>query len=367
MPVPAQGHTHPVYTERRLNARAILQRRDVKSLHELRWLRKLGWSEDSLDDAFRSQRHRADNPPPEAKYFWYDSMARIMRELDAEAHFILPSEPFEFLDVGCAPGGFSAHVLRTNPQARGVGLSLPESQGGHTFLLEPIFWPRYEYVEQDMLEYDFRPVQDNAQGHSDVGPTLPTAFLDRFQLVLLDGHPLRTYSPTPWPNQAAGAYTGALLISQLIIALSCVRSGGAIVVKLDHIEGCPAAQLLFLLQDISESLVVHKPRTMHASRASFYAIAKGVGAGEDATLLKEFYLEQLKALWYKLRYGGPGGGARGLTEADLDFVVSADDILDGEGNLDKLIGFGESVWAMQADGLRRFFGKKGMHGLPGSV
>ncbi|KAI0365198.1 hypothetical protein BV20DRAFT_775061 [Pilatotrama ljubarskyi] len=372
MPVRTNTWTHP-RPARRLTSQAILDRCEVKVLRELRRLRARGWKEEDLDNDFRSQRERADNPPLEAKYAWYNGMARIMRELDVEASVIPPSDPFEFLDLGCAPGGFSAHVLRTNPQARGVGISLSEAQGGNTFLLDSFYSPRYEYIEQDLLEYDFHAIRDEGEEHNISGTSFPPAFLDRFQLVLLDCHPLRAYSPTctvasevPWRYSAPGAYSGALLITQFIIALGCVQPGGTIIVKLSHIEGSPAAQLLYLLDTISESLLVLKPRTMHANRSSFYAIAKGVGMEKHAAL-KGQYLEGLKALWYELKYGRPGGGARGLTETDLDFVVSVDTILDMEGYLMRLIELGRGVWATQVEGLRRFFGKKGMRDLPWSL
>lgn len=261
----------------------------------------------------------------------------------------------------CAPGGFSTHILCGNPDARGVGISLSEYQGGHPLLLSPVYAPRYQYIEQDLLEYDLSSTSDSVSNH----PRLPDTFSNRFQLVLLDGHPLRTYRACEDATDApiaASACGGILLVSQLIIALASVQAGGTLVVKLTHIECSPAAPLLYLLDAISDTLVVHKPHTMHASRASFYAVAKGVGAEERAAL-KDRYLAGLQDLWRELRTGGFDGGPRRLTEGDFDFVVTPEKILDTEGYLQRLVELGRPVWATQAQGLRDFLAKNGVQGF----
>ncbi|KAI0666910.1 hypothetical protein C8Q78DRAFT_994630 [Trametes maxima] len=347
----------------------ILERCAVPELRKLRKLRAGGWKEELLDDHFDSQRRTADVPPIKVQYIWYHGSANVLRELDSVAGFIQPSGCFEFLDIGCAPGGFSRHVLQRNPSARGLGVSLPESRGGHAFFLEPTYLDRYEYVQQDLLEYDLSSADDTgAAVKGPLGAPLPSSFHDRFSLVMLDGHALRTYhvpdpivSDVPQPQNVRGAYSSILLIAQLIIALTSVNPGGTIVVTLSRIEAFPAAHIVFLLDAISDTVVVHKPRTMHAIRGSFYAIGKGVGSSEEHAALKGRYLEALKTLWGELKYGGTGGGARALRANDLDFVVTAEDILDFEGEyLGRLVELGRDVWETQANALQQFFRRKGM-------
>ncbi len=227
---------------------------------------------------------------------------------------------------------------------------------------------RYEYIEQDLLEYDLSPHSVPCPVSSLALRPLPDAFLGRFQVVLSDGHPLRTYhSPDDTIDTLVGphAHRGLLLITQLIIALTAVQAGGTILVKLTHIEGSPSAQLLYLLDAISDTLVVHKPATMHKIRASFYAIAKGVGGTEDRAALKERYIAGLRTLWLELRTGGSYGGGRGLVDSDLDFIATPEEILDTEGYLGRLVELGRPVWATQVQGLRFMFEKKGVRGVPG--
>lgn len=218
-----------------------------------------------------------------------------------------------------------------------------------------------------MLEYDLSPHCIPSPTPSPVLRPLPDAFLGRFQIVLSDGHPLRTYhSPDDAIDTlvAPHAHRGLLLITQLIVALAAVQAGGTILLKLMHIEGSPTAQLIYLLDAISETLVVHKPDTMHRNRASFYAVAKGVGGTEDRAALKERYVAGLRALWLELRTGGSAGGGRWLIDGDLDFIATPEEILDIEGYLERLVELGRPVWATQVQGLRVMFEKKGIQGFP---
>ncbi|KAI9063801.1 hypothetical protein FKP32DRAFT_1592034 [Trametes sanguinea] len=292
-----------------------------------------------------------------------------MGELDTAAEFIPKLGPLYFLDLGCAPGGFSLHVLRTNPEARGVGLSLSESQGGRAFLLDESYRSRFEHKEQDLLEYDHLPQACHAAGA--LRRTLPTAFLGHFDLVVMDGQPLRTYRPANMPDtpNTASPCCFALLLTQLIIALSSVRPGGTIVAKMFHPECYPAAHLIYLLDAISDTLIVHKPSGMHATRASFYVIAKGVAGEPGRARLMEQYLDGLRALWHAFECGELARATRPAEECygDLDFIIKAEDILDMDGYLPRLIELGRPVWATQAKALRQFFIRQGLPNLPSAM
>ncbi|KAI0628184.1 hypothetical protein C8Q77DRAFT_1220973 [Trametes polyzona] len=315
------------WLKRQLRASAILDRCCVKALKELRALRAKGWKNERLDMHFQKQRDRADEPPLEAQRAWFRSMVNIIRELDGVAAFIKPSGPFE-----CAPGGFA-------PEA---GISLPESQGGNALLLQPeLMVDRFEYIAQDLLEYDLSPCPTSGTEHC-----LPPRFLNRYlscDVMLVDD---------PDQQPASYAHGGALVVGQLIIALASVRPGGTIVVTLHN--------LVYLLDKISATLIVHKPTAMHKYRCSFYAIAKGVGDSLERAELQASYLNGLCVLWSELHHGGCDGSPRKLWgERDLRFIVTPEEILDIEGYLDPLVELGRPVWATQAQGLSKFFGKKG--------
>ena len=69
-------------------------------------------------------------------------------------------------------------------------------------------------------------------------------------------------------------------------------------------------------------------------------------------------MEQLRTLWLELRTSGVGGGVRLLKEGDLNFVVTADEILDEY--VDGLVELGRYTWAGQVEGLQRLFESTGV-------
>ncbi|PIL29471.1 hypothetical protein GSI_08413 [Ganoderma sinense ZZ0214-1] len=346
-------------------ALTVLERRHVPELAELDQLRRKGWRDEGLDGHFRTQRKVADQSTHASEVFWFEMMKKGMKEMD-DAVGILPSQgmPFEFLDVCCCPGGFSSFTLNKRRSARGVGISLPVSSGGHSFMLEDYLRPRYRFIEKDILEYNLAPSGVSGMPHSP--DRLPDSMLERFQLVIIDGHALRTYayaSPgQPSLNDAKEAhilYRDSLHIAQLIVALECVRPGGTIMMRLSHVEAFPAAHFLYLLDKLSDELTVYKPRSMHAYRGTFYVVAKGICRRTPTLLeLKARYVAGLRQLWFALRCGGPDGRGRRMSCSDLDFIVSTEEILGGY--LDRLIELGRPVWRTQAEGLHGFFAKKGI-------
>ncbi|KAI0742091.1 hypothetical protein C8Q80DRAFT_1347080 [Daedaleopsis nitida] len=316
---------------------AILARRNVPELEELVVLRRQGWDDERLDTHFKDLREVSDHANENIQHIWFAKMRSIAKELDTAGQVVPTASFFEFLDVGCAPGGFNSYVLRMNPQARGVGITLPESAGGHAFLLERHYLPRYELIEQELLQYTHSPTHLLPSSQQAECKPFPKQLCSRFPLVLLDGHALRTYhhpQPLTTPEEfkhAHGVYRDRLLVTQLIIALEAVSPGGPIVTRLSHIECFPAAHMLYMLDQLAGGgLIVHKPKSMHASRGTCYVIAKGIcSPGRESEVLRVRYVEGLKGLWGELGSGGSYGHGRMMVPGDLDFVVTAEELLDG--------------------------------------
>jgi hypothetical protein len=239
----------------------------------------------------------------------------------------------------CCPGGFSSYILSKNHKATGVGLSLEVESGGHAFLLESYLRPRLELILGDVTRYQLGPTYINDQRLKPL-PLRPE--IRSFDLVLLDGHPLRTsQSHTPWLGDH-------LLISQLIIALQAISLSGTIVMKLSKPERLVTAKLLYLLDMLSLSLHSWKPVYMHATRSTFYVVAKGVGYGRQGFRLPRL-LYGLKALWIDLTYGGVGGLRRPLNASDLDFIVTQSELKTFGPRLQQL---SQHIWMVQAESLR---------------
>lgn len=167
-----------------------------------------------------------------------------------------------------------------------------------------------------------------------------------FDLVLLDGHPLRD-SGKRYPQSKSDR----LLISQLIIGLQSVAMSGTMVLKLASPEKKVTAQIMYLLDKLSLEFKTWKPVCMHATRDTFYAVAKGVGLGAESFRFFEF-LAGLKLLWASLTYGH-GGRGRVLMPRDLDFIVNDTDLRYRYGDrLDKL---SRHIWDVQAASLKGWY------------
>jgi hypothetical protein len=167
---------------------------------------------------------------------------------------------------------------------------------------------------------------------------------NNFNLVLLDGHHLRTNTNTiEWEIDQ-------LLISQFIIALRYVRPGGTLVIKLSIMERCLTAKIIKLFDLISERLETVKPATMHAKRGSFYLVAHGISNGFGAQ--RQEFLSKLREVWEELTFGGEEGTGRYLKLEDLDFVITTEELTErSEAFLDKLVELGRNVWQVQIKGL----------------
>jgi hypothetical protein len=161
-----------------------------------------------------------------------------------------------------------------------------------------------------------------------------------FDLVLLDGHALRTAASATARNGAC------LFLSQLIICLQTIAVSGTIIMKLSRPERPVTAKMLYLLDVLSLSVKTWKPVFIHATRPTFYAVAKGVGYGRQGHRLQEF-LYNLKVIWVHLMNGGP---CKSLEPEDLDFVVT-NAALEASYSA-RLSELSDHIWMVQEESLK---------------
>jgi len=302
----------------------------------------------SIRAHFQHQRAQSDAPSPELQQSWFRSMKNVLEEVDQALRFIPQGCRFHFLDVGCCPGGFSSYILSKNSKATGVGLSLDVESGGHAYLLEEELQPRLELYLADITYYQLGAMVF----HDPRLKYLPfNAHNSPFDMVLLDGHPLRT-------SVGCTSYTGdRLIISQLIICLQTISMSGTIVMKLSKPERVITAKILYMLDNLSLSLACWKPVCMHATRPTFYAVAKGVGYGKQGYRLPQL-LHGLKLLWTSLTYGGAKGSGRPINATDLDFIVRDMDLQSTFG--DRLQRLSEPIWLVQEQSYRSWVEVEGL-------
>ncbi|KAF8532295.1 hypothetical protein JB92DRAFT_3104091 [Gautieria morchelliformis] len=321
---------------------------------ELVALRIEGFEDELLKKAFRShvsrRRQGADDSTAEDDEYWVGVMSSSLEHIDKTIHCIPHGNAaIRFLDLGCCPGGFSDYILRQNPEARGIGMSLGQESGGHGLAIPFPQRARFEIHWAD-LTYLTICAPQGVRYRSPPGSSAlsQVPFAPRgFQLVILDGQhrrPQESSSTHPWDIDR-------LLIAQLIIGLESLERGGTLLAKLSHLESATTARLVYMLDTLSKRIVVFKPY-VHGTRNSFYAVAIGVGRGQEWEK-RAWYLKNLKKVWWHMTYDGPNNEGRWLKEEDLDFITKFE-TLHGP-YLERLVKLGKGAWRAQGNALRRTY------------
>ncbi|KAH7099192.1 hypothetical protein BKA62DRAFT_710747 [Auriculariales sp. MPI-PUGE-AT-0066] len=286
----------------------------------------------------KNQKRIARNADEDTERNWYRNMRGVLNEVDwevcnATGFAALPTStasPFNFLDLGCCPGGFSSYILEKNPNAVGVGVSLPE---GHRYLLpeeSPDLTARHTILWLDLvrLMLSSEPAHVAQLGtKSRLHLSAPPSILlqpESFGLVVLDGHPLSVQRPEENPENGVQLLGPRLLVSQLIIALTSVCTGGTLLVKLVGVQRDDVQRVICMLDALSDTLVLCKPTTMFATQDSFYVLARGIrdhGIAAGKMFTKAGILMDLRALWTQMTLGGSSRGSR------WDFICTQQEFL----------------------------------------
>lgn len=201
---------------------------------------------------------------------------------------------------------------------------------------------RFELVWHNLLAYHLGPPT------SPLAERLPPLPFDnqQFNLVLLDGHHLRTQTENEHTRDSDGP---RLFWGQLQIGLRRVADGGTIVMKLHKAESADTARALYILDQISSEMYTHKPRAIHITRNSYYVVAKDIRRDR----LLDGYVAALQDLWHDLTYGGEDGRGAFRSRAMILEDVVPWDVLTSEQNLNRLMELGEDVWKTQLEALVR--------------
>lgn len=230
-------------------------------------------------------------------------------------------------------------------RSTGTGISLPVQDGGHEFLLEDNLRSRFDLNFTDLTSYQLGPKFIN-NPQLQLNPLPYNAASHRCDLVLLDGHPLR---PSTQSLHDHTVKSNMLLISQLIIGLQAIATSGTIVMKLSKPERKLTAKIMYMFDMLSIHLASWKPVCMHATRDTFYIVAKGVGYGKQGYRLQE-WLNRLKWLWVDMKFGPISVSKRHLNDADLDFIVTNFEL--NTIFRDRLQQLSAHIWQVQASSLK---------------
>ncbi|KAG7094441.1 hypothetical protein E1B28_008038 [Marasmius oreades] len=322
-----------------MNVHLPLKSKELKTLHRLRSLKHVP----ALAAHFAHQQRQADSQDPEIQRAWFNAMKDVFEEIN-EIFWCVPfTTPFQFLDVGCCPGGFSSYILSRYPLANGTGMSLPVEKGGHKLLLEEDFHTRFNLIWADITLFELGNRLVHNHGPNTFTATFPFApDHGGFDLIILDGHPLRTQAIGD--SEDVHILGDRLIISSLILGMFCIKNGGTIMMKLSMPDRKITAQIMYLFDMLSGDLRTWKPVNIHAIQSTFYVIARDFGGGMMAGRYW-YVLTGLRDLWERLVVGEQNGRLR---HDDLDFVVDRRGLKAYSGRLEEL---SRHLWDVEAQSL----------------
>eukprot|EP00439_Symbiodinium_sp_Y106_P073561 s98_g13.t3 len=207
----------------------------------------------------------------------FDKTAKVMRDIfEATQGFQKElGTRYTFLDIACAPGGFSRFMCSDPRCERGWGISLPVTEGGFRLLFT---WStpderKFQVKFRDMLTLE---PEDCCEHQVD--------------MVISDAQylPLRKADqPGPDPalakaqslNPALGIW--ALLFQQLRLGLCNLRNGGVMMFRLNCKDGnvdwyfdC-VCQVLAMVDRLFDSMMLFKSGKSHQSDGTAYIICRG--------------------------------------------------------------------------------------------
>jgi len=248
-----------------------------------------------------------------------------------------------FLDLCMAPGGFSQFLIDLHPNAEVCGISLPPSSGGHEMLLNlEGSQVKVQFLDITMLASEMQTSEKDTlkipQDHPDVGNfrTARPYLSKTFDLVICDGQVLRTHERLEYRERVEAR---RLFVSQLVVSLSRIRPGGAMVVLLHKLETWRNMKLLDVFNKFSY-VRLFKPRRRHALRSSFYMIATDV---QPQNRYASEAVDSWKKAWIAATFGPP--------EQESSSEEKVQEVLNSFG--EQYLRLGDPIWYIQKIALER--------------
>ncbi|KAB5588888.1 hypothetical protein CTheo_7674 [Ceratobasidium theobromae] len=322
---------------------------DLRRLGEIR---RLGWASADVDQHFRRERFQADYIKHDhTDELWCQSMHDSLKYMDYDNRRFVRTN--RYLDIGCLPGGYSTYVLRTCPNAVGMGISLPTEEGGHGYAIPQDVRHRIDVHLADLTLFDLAPAMPKPDVPEPSGSCAlacvlaPIPFaLNSFDFVIGDAHNSRLHPDNelrPW------SWT-RLLISQVLLALHAVENNGTIFLKLSRVE-CPlTARILLAFSRIAGYTHTIKSKMIHRKRGTFYLLARGIRV---YSFEYRRFVAGLQKLWCIMTFGGDKGYGRDIKWVEQDLITPWKTVLSPNG-VNKIAQLGVHMWRIQFGGLLKF-------------
>ena len=300
------------------------------------------------DEFFKRQRERADTADAQGSTNFYRMMIKIADDMHASTGALAlpasPGRPIKILDICMAPGGYTEAALRFNNGAQAFGITLSEEQGGHKLHFNKDLLAGRFFGDVTMIfkEFTDQPIPENHPDRIKFTPVRPFRS-HRFDLIFCDGKVLRTHTRSTYRE---GKEVTRLETSQLILALQRIQESGTLVMLLHKIDSWRSLEILYTFSKFAD-IEVFKPVRIHATRISFYMIARDVKPQHPDA---QAAVKKWKITWWSTTFGGEDGTGESKKDPDDAHVCK---VLTEFGG--RLMELGRPIWNIQANALSRTY------------
>jgi SAM-dependent methyltransferase len=168
-----------------------------------------------------------------------------------------------FLDLGCAPGGFSKFILDNNQGSVGLGITLPDDVGLSLFTQGTSLEDesRYRLELADLTTVDFESIR--------LIYPLPSG------IIAVDGYDLVIAGAFPTVNWITPPKRATLALTQLYAILYNLRPGGSAIIVINTKPFLWLIEIFGVLRQVFDSIEAVKGSKLHAIRSSAYLVCTG--------------------------------------------------------------------------------------------
>lgn len=233
---------------------------------------------DRKTDSSPQWKKRTRSKDSEVVKYNYDRFLRYAVDIDEGVDYLgcfqkkcdrNPLYPCYFLDIGFAPGGMSTLLLKSAPNARGIGITLGTENGGYSVPENLLNHPKFSCIEMDveklavLYKYEAR----KAMGLSER--------FEGFDFVICAVTPFTDPTKSKLEREYLWVNKWRLLYAQLIMAFTFLREGALVLLRHKLSYRVADIQLLYNLIPRFSGYVCTKPRSQFVIRRTFWTLWMG--------------------------------------------------------------------------------------------
>ncbi len=307
------------------------------------------WNSEEIDKHFKKLQESSDNPTKEGELKFYRMNQGLGNELHETTDAFYVHKTFgaqvTSLNLCMAPGGYTWTFLEKNRKGLAYGITLSEDDGGHPMYLahgDEDKRVEVEWMDITLLASELGTSLERVPAQhpeSDKFTAYSPFHGQTFNIVICDGQVLRIHKH----KRDREREVARLLLSQLILGMQRIKPGGTFLILLHKVDVWVNLILLKTFESFS-NIRLFKAHKIHASRSSFYMVAKKVRP--ESPEAKEA-VKKWKEDWWTVTFAGDEGTGVNLKAPDDEDVHRNLEVY-GE----RLRELGRPIWSLQLQAMK---------------